>query len=194
VRVFVQEFGSGSSDLLLALITLPRAILQSKIDQHLEAAFEKLRDSFSRGIFVSKGGNSGTPETQRGLQKFHRCKSRALVRPNQAGDAACQIVIRFEVGEDQLLGRDNRSRNRKQTAVRTNVDGLRLLLKRLVGEPSVEKDAHCRADAPSAALFEEQRRTRVWQFPPKTQPSPQERFQAGHRKSQLKNTPSRGTP
>jgi hypothetical protein len=102
---------------------------------------------------VSEGGNSGTPETQRWLQKFNRRKSRALVRPNQAGDAACQIVVCFEVREDQLLGRDNRSRNRKQTAVRTNVNGLRLLLKRFIGEPSIEKDAQRRADTPSAALF-----------------------------------------
>jgi hypothetical protein len=142
---------------------------------HLKAAFEKLRDSFSGGIFVSERGNSGTPETQRWLQKFDRCKSRALVRPNQASDAACQIVVCFEVREDQLLGRDNRSRNRKQTAVRTNVNGLRLLLKRLVREPSIEKDAQRRADAPSAALFEQQPLTRIPRLAPKTQPPSQER-------------------
>jgi hypothetical protein len=160
----------------------------------LKSASEKLRDSFSRGILVSKGGNSGTPETQRWLQKFDRCKSRALVRPNQAGDAACQIVVCFEVREDQLLGRDNRSRNREQTAVRTNVNGLRLLLKRFIGEPPVEKDAQRRADAPSAALFEQQPLTRILSFAPKMQPSPQERCEPGRREPQLKNMSSGRTP
>jgi len=194
MRVFVQEFGSDRLICLLVFDYSPARDIAIKNRARLKAAFERLRHSFSRGILVSKRGNSGTPETQRRLQKFDRCESRALVRPNQASDAACQIVVCFEVREDQLLGRDNRSRNRKQTTVRTNVNGLRLLLKRLVREPSIEKDAQRRADTPSAALFEQQPLTRIPGFAPKTKPPSRERCEPRRRESQLKNMSSGRTP
>lgn len=130
--------------------------------------------------------NRRTPKSQRRLKKFDGGERLASFGANQAGDAAGEIVVGLEVRHDQFLRWDDRSRNRKQPAVRTHVHGSRMLPKGLIAHSAVKKDLRRGANATAPPLFQMQD-ARILPPVPKTEPAPKHLKKARQDVPQLKN-------
>lgn len=110
-----------------------------------------------------------SPKLQRRLQEFHPGKRLPSFRVHQPRDAACKVVIRFKIRENQFLRTLDSRGNRKQASVGADVDRLGVLLKRLILHTPVEQDPHCRRHSAAAALFNKRPCVRIFWLATKTE-------------------------